>query len=109
MPGRDQTGPLGMGSMTGRRFGICGGQQMPNYVNQGFGQGYGRGFGFGYRGGRQQFSGPKFRRRYVRPYYGFEPTVQDEKDYLKDETKYYEDALFHIKNRIHELDKSTDA
>lgn len=42
MPGRDGTGPNGIGAMTGRGLGYCTG------VNAGrFGAGYGRGLGLG--------------------------------------------------------------
>ena len=43
MPGQDRTGPLGLGSLTGRGFGPCGCGQR-----RGFGRGFGRGMGFGY-------------------------------------------------------------
>ena len=82
MPGLDQTGPFGQGSMTGRRMGRCvSNQQMSeeNLSNQsfsdnqsvdsGFGRGLGvgrmnrnnsgRGFGFG----RGRCCGQRFRRR----------------------------------------------
>ncbi len=54
MPGQDQTGPAGMGSMTGRGAGICAPGQINN-AGRGFGLGRGRGYGrgmgrgFGYR------------------------------------------------------------
>ena len=54
MPGQDQTGPAGMGPMTGRGAGYCAPGQMNN-AGPGFGLGRGRGFGrgmgrgFGYR------------------------------------------------------------
>ena len=52
MPGQDQTGPQGMGSMTGRGAGICATGQVNN-AGRGFGLGRGRGRGmgrgFGYR------------------------------------------------------------
>jgi len=41
MPGQDKTGPLGLGSLTGRGLGHCG-----CGMRRGFGRGYGRGFGF---------------------------------------------------------------
>jgi hypothetical protein len=31
MPGRDRTGPMGAGSMTGRRAGYCVGSKMPGF------------------------------------------------------------------------------
>ena len=50
MPRGDGTGPMGMGSMTGRAMGYCAGYSVPGYMNQaGFGFS-GRGFGFAGRG-----------------------------------------------------------
>lgn len=41
MPRGDQTGPEGMGQMTGRRMGICvGGQRQESFLNFGFGRGF---------------------------------------------------------------------
>ena len=45
MPGQDRTGPAGIGPMTGRGLGPCGG---------GMGRGFGRGKGFGWRAGTMQ-------------------------------------------------------
>lgn len=64
MPGRDGTGPMGMGAMTGRGAGFCAGFGMRSYSNpapgRGFGIGFGRnrefcGRGGGRRGGRNMF------------------------------------------------------
>jgi len=33
MPGGDETGPQGMGSMTGRAAGLCTGNNAPGYMN----------------------------------------------------------------------------
>jgi hypothetical protein len=53
MPGLDRSGPMGAGSMTGGRRGICGragaAANLPAY---GSGYGYGRGMGFRRRFGR---------------------------------------------------------
>ncbi|MGI6298935.1 MAG: DUF5320 domain-containing protein [Saccharofermentanales bacterium] len=57
MPGRDGTGPMGAGTMTGRGLGICRGADSVNYgigPGRGFGRGqacrrgFGRGFGRGF-------------------------------------------------------------
>ena len=60
MPGGNRTGPLGMGTMTGRGAGYCAGNTVPGYMNpyggrglgmargRGYGRGFGRGFGRGY-------------------------------------------------------------
>lgn len=49
MPGGDQTGPMGQGSMTGRGQGFCAGFNNPGNMNRG--PGAGRGFGGGRGGG----------------------------------------------------------
>jgi len=55
MPAGDRTGPLGMGPMTGRGAGYCGGSGMPGWSNpmpgRGFGLGRMRGGAWGGRGG----------------------------------------------------------
>lgn len=48
MPAGNGTGPMGMGSMTGRGAGYCSGSAAPGYANGG---GFGGG-GFGFGGGR---------------------------------------------------------
>ena len=51
MPGFDKTGPTGGGPMTGRRMGVCAGQESNRMPGRGFGfrfRGRGRGFGRGY-------------------------------------------------------------
>ena len=64
MPGRDGTGPMGQGSMTGRGLGVCTGVNVGRYgvgLGRGFGRGMGRsmglgmGFGYGCRRGAVRF------------------------------------------------------
>jgi hypothetical protein len=45
MPGRNQTGPMGMGPMTGRRAGICAGNTGQEFTNAPSGRGFGKSFG----------------------------------------------------------------
>ena len=56
MPAGDGTGPRGMGPMTGRGAGYCGGYDAPGYANpipgRGFGMGRGRGGAWGGGWGR---------------------------------------------------------
>ncbi len=53
MPGGDRTGPTGMGPMTGRGAGYCGGFGAPGFMNRVFRGGFfGRGRGGGGGGGR---------------------------------------------------------
>lgn len=47
MPGGDRTGPIGMGPMTGRAAGFCGGYGSPGYANAAFGRDFGMGYGRG--------------------------------------------------------------
>ena len=53
MPGRDKTGPEGMGPMTGRQMGDCSGDQQSGNssgtagINRNFGGRFGAGGGFG--------------------------------------------------------------
>lgn len=46
MPGRDHTGPMGRGSMTGKGLGICRNSKAQELSSgsRGIGQGFGRGF-----------------------------------------------------------------
>ena len=57
MPGKDGTGPNGMGSMTGRGKGPCAGYQGSGHANRGgCDGGYNRGIGF-----RKMWDEPGFR------------------------------------------------
>lgn len=49
MPRGDRTGPLGEGSMTGRRQGYCAGADQPGFT-AGAGRAFGRGLGLRGRG-----------------------------------------------------------
>ena len=49
MPGRDRTGPMGQGPMTGRGAGQCGSGQGRGSLG-----GRGRGFGFGWTGSDEE-------------------------------------------------------
>lgn len=71
MPGGDRTGPEGLGRMTGRKMGLCTGNDTPGYNNppvipgRGYGRGAGRGFNRGANRGRGLGFGPGFRNRAV--------------------------------------------
>ena len=52
MPAGDGTGPMGMGPMTGRGAGYCGGYEAPGWANPVPGRGFGLGWGRGGGGGR---------------------------------------------------------
>jgi hypothetical protein len=98
MPGRDGTGPMSAGSMTGRGAGNCAVRPgMRNRNNQG---GRGCGFGMGMRRGKGlglrncvQASTPQA------------PAMskKEEKEYLKNEVEFLEKELETAKKRIKEI------
>ena len=116
MPGFDRTGPMGAGSMTGGRRGLC----NPAYAGIGapfsgrYGYGRGMGFGYGFRGGCG--FGRGFRRGFGRGFAGYPPVSQpaypmdqtSEINMLKAEADYMKDALDTINKRIDDLEKSSE-
>jgi hypothetical protein len=69
---------------------------------RGFGRGYGRGFGRGYwRRGR----GFWWRGSSPDPYYPTTPTATEEKTYLENLIKDFEEEIKALKERIHDLSK----
>lgn len=84
MPGRNGTGPLGMGPMTGRGMGLCRTGRRPR---MGLGFGYGRGMG-----------------RYASYNdYPVEPmTPETERATLEDERAMLEARLREIENRLND-------
>ena len=89
MPGFDGTGPRGLGPLTGRGAGPCGG---------GYGRGYGRGAGRGlFRGIGRGIRG-FFGQRYF-------PSRQEEIETLKDEAAFLQSSLDEIKGQMDALKK----
>jgi hypothetical protein len=124
MPLGDRTGPWGFGPMTGRAAGYCAGYSGPGYVNpvpgRGFGRGgWGRGWGRGFGGGRgwgrgfgwgpYSFGAPygPYAPAYV-PAYAPSYGPEDEVTALKDQAKYFEEALQEVKKRIEEIESSAE-
>ncbi len=112
MPGRDGTGPSGMGPMTGRGMGVCSGNPQPfTGFGRGFGRGmgYGRGFGSGFGGGarfrRRCFAGYPAGPAYGSPGAGYPAPVdpQAERAYLEGEAGAMQNALDQIRKRLDEL------
>ena len=98
MPGRDGTGPMGAGPMTGRGFGGCyaGYGRGAGFAGYGFGRGMGRGIGC--RGG----IGRGFGR-----FFGFQPefdaqNVMSEKELLEEQKKFLEAQLDAINKKMQE-------
>ncbi|WHH59505.1 DUF5320 domain-containing protein [Petroclostridium sp. X23] len=101
MPRRDATGPMGMGSMTGRGAGYCTGRAMFGLVKHD-GVGFGRGIGGG-RGFRKMFCAvglPGW------PRDGYtDRQVYDEKTTLKNQEEFLEKQLKQVKDRLKSFDE----
>jgi hypothetical protein len=128
MPAGDGTGPMGMGPMTGRGAGYCGGYDAPGWANvgpgRGFGAGWGRGGAWGGRGGRG--GGWRHRNWYYAtgvpgwaragyppawgappvggygPYAGA-PSREEETEFLRQQAEWLKQQLDTISQRIEEL------
>ncbi len=94
MPGRDGTGPGGIGSRTGRGLGRCTGVNAPGY---GRGAGYGMGPGMGFRGGCG-FRGYRWWSA-NQPTGAYVETQQD----LKNQAEYLENELKAVQARMAQL------
>ena len=109
MPGGNRTGPEGRGPMTGRRLGYCTGYQIPGYESSryGLGRGFGRGFGRGYLGrGRRFWYGYRYPDFYDNPNpYPQNILKEEEKTYLEDIIKNFEEEIKLIRKRIEEIFK----
>ncbi len=82
MPRFDGTGPMGIGPMTGRGLGPCGGFR-----------GRGRGFGYGMMMGGCPWYGQMIR-----------PTAEEEKEILKDQVEMLKQNLDSAQKRLSELE-----
>ena len=99
MPGGDGTGPMGMGSRTGRGMGFCNGYNNPGFTSQGFGRRFfGRGYGMG-----------RFRFYQTRPmtteFQDNTPTKSQEINDLEKEKELLEQELEKIKKAVADLEK----
>ena len=95
MPGRDGTGPLGNGTVFGRRMGYC------NVVNPtliGCGLGLGLGLGMGFRGGRN--SVPAFQQKSVATNQGSTQIGLSQKEILEEQKRLLETRLKMIEDRL---------
>jgi len=105
MPGGDRTGPMGMGSMTGRGMGVCSGRAGSAMYLGGGRFAWGCGMGFGGRGRRNRFwarqSGAALA---PQP----EPlSASDELAELKQQAQALQDSLKDINRRIEQLSKAS--
>lgn len=130
MPAGDKTGPMGMGPMTGRAAGYCGGHENPGYGNPGprMGMAWRRGWGRDYDAGwgRSWGRGRGWRHRYYAtgmPFwarhayapdpgappvgygpYGAPPTKEEQVGALRTEAEWLRESLEAITARIEELE-----
>ena len=116
MPFGDRTGPRGLGPMTGRAAGYCAGYPAPGHANpapgrgfgrggggRGWGRGFGRGRGFGWGTWGVQPAYPAYGPASAASY-----SPEDEAAALKDQARYFEEALQDIKKRIEEIESSAE-
>ena len=117
MPRGDGTGPMGMGSMTGRAAGYCAGYPVPGFANpipgRGFGMGFGRGLGRGWwgrgRGFGRGWGYPYGSAYWGTPYvYPYAPgmTSEQEADMLKAQAEALRSSLADINKRMSELESA---
>jgi hypothetical protein len=108
MPGGDRTGPVGMGPMTGRAAGFCAGYPVPGYANAVGGRGFwGRGRGCGGGWGRRNWyhaTGLPFWAR-TTPGAFPAPSVEQERESLRQQSQYLQESLDAINRRVEELEK----
>ncbi len=105
MPGGDRTGPMGMGSRTGRGAGYCSGYNMPGFANpmpaggfrfhRGMGRGFGRGRGWG------------MRRNGSYPYGAPYASDKEEAEILRDQVRAMQEGIEAMNARIKELESNT--
>lgn len=116
MPAGDGTGPMGLGQMSGRGAGYCGGFAVPGYMNpipgrgrgmgRGMGRGWGRGWGrgLGWRHGYYAMGFPGVAPLYGVPPYAAPPSSEQEAGALEAQAEQLEGALGEIRKRLAELE-----
>jgi len=99
MPAGDRTGPLGLGPMTGRGMGYCGGFGMPGFMNPWprWGFGWGRGRGWRWRFWATGVPGWAW--------FNYPLGTEDELSFLKKQADLLQRQLKVISKRIEELEK----
>jgi len=111
MPGGDRTGPMGMGPMTGRGAGFCGGAGAPGFVGHVCGAFLGQGRGRGGRGRRNMFRATGLPGWMRAGGSGVAPPAQVsplavEKQYLQDQVETLQSQLDAVKKRLDEFQTS---
>ncbi|MDD2294724.1 MAG: DUF5320 domain-containing protein [Eubacteriales bacterium] len=101
MPGRDGTGPLGQGAMTGRGLGVCTGANVGFF---GAGRGCGMGLGGGYGRGMRGFG---MRRGYCATGYPITTAAPAQKDVLNEQKAILENQLEAIRKQLDGLSEDS--
>ena len=111
MPGGDQTGPEGMGPLTGRQLGDCADNDAPRFASAALGRGW------GWRRGRSGRRGPQGRQSFRTGLFGrarrfgpahlfgrsFRLTQEQEVESLKDEAAWLKEQLDVVSQRLEEI------
>ena len=109
MPRGDRTGPMGMGSMTGRGSGFCNGFAVPGYANPvGFAGGFGCGFGRGYRNMLRVTGVPGWVCYGVRAHTEGDAAGYDERAFLSNQAEFLENQLKQVKKLLSSLSKGSE-
>lgn len=99
---------MGMGPMTGRAAGLCAGYPTPGYMSPAGGRGFwGRGRGGGGGWGRRNWyyaTGLPFWARVPQGSFAA-PSVENERETLKQQSQYLQESLDAVNRRIEELEK----
>lgn len=98
MPGRDGSGPLGRGALTGRGLGPCSGADIAKY-----GAGFGIGLGLGYACRRSFGRGLWFGRGLGIGYGSAQTQYSSQKELLEKQKKILENRLEDIDRELEEL------
>jgi Family of unknown function (DUF5320) len=120
MPRGDRTGPMGLGTMTGRGAGYCAGFGMSGYSNVSPGLGFGAGFNWGrgllcrgFSGGRRGWrnwfhaTGLPGWMRFGGSAGPFQrPDTESEKQALRSQTQALQSELELLKKRLSEMEGS---
>lgn len=105
MPGRDKTGPEGIGPLTGRQMGLCVGNDRVGFSDsgrgygRGFGRGGGRGFGYGRGFGRGFGYGRGYFMDENAPNVKEQTVIENEMRVLKDQLSSLEEQLKKVEGK----------
>jgi hypothetical protein len=124
MPYGDQTGPAGMGPLTGRGAGYCAGFEQPGYMSPLPGRGAwfragrgtaARGGGYGYRHWYRATGLPGWQRTWGgypagpgAPWAPPRPEPEQELSALRSQVKFMEESVRQARERIQELEKQAE-